>query len=333
VTNSEKFSNLSALENDNNPFYDPNAPVTKNQLEILISDWRNDSSQVNADAIIDANVSQIIDMSFLFYNLNSFNLDISGWDVSNVTDMSYMFYGATSFNQDISGWDISNVTNSEEFATDSGLKNSFNPFPGNPLTREELAHLIIAWAEDPYTDNNIRALENADVSEVIDMSSLFVAYREEVDEDCMNNIGDIDECTLTYTYENNIISGDAFFNIMHFSVDISRWDVSNVSNMNGMFMSSFGSAYSLDQNYFNVDIGAWDVSSVKNMSYMFWNATSFNQDISGWDVSNVDSMDVMFYGARSFNQDISGWDVSNVTNSEEFAADSVLLPENMPTFP
>jgi surface protein len=30
--------------------------------------------------------------------------------VSNVTDMSYMFYNAKAFNQDISKWDVSNVT-------------------------------------------------------------------------------------------------------------------------------------------------------------------------------------------------------------------------------
>ena len=34
---------------------------------------------------------------------------ISNWDVSNVTDMSYMFYRCESFNQDISKWNVSNV--------------------------------------------------------------------------------------------------------------------------------------------------------------------------------------------------------------------------------
>lgn len=40
---------------------------------------------------------------------NTFNKDISGWDVSNVTDMSEMFrYSA--FNGDISKWNVGNVT-------------------------------------------------------------------------------------------------------------------------------------------------------------------------------------------------------------------------------
>ena len=49
-------------------------------------------------------------MKFMFDQSNTFNGDISTWDVSSVTDMSYMFNYATSFNQDISGWDVSSVT-------------------------------------------------------------------------------------------------------------------------------------------------------------------------------------------------------------------------------
>ena len=41
---------------------------------------------------------------------------ISKWDVSNVTNMSEMFYKAKEFNQDISGWDVSKVTNCDDFS-------------------------------------------------------------------------------------------------------------------------------------------------------------------------------------------------------------------------
>jgi hypothetical protein len=54
-------------------------------------------------------VTNVTDMSYMFYCAYSFNQSIGDWDVSNVEDMSYMFYGAYSFNQYIGNWDVSNV--------------------------------------------------------------------------------------------------------------------------------------------------------------------------------------------------------------------------------
>ena len=90
-----------------------------------------------------------------------------------------------------------------------------------------------------------------------------------------------------------------------FNQDISSWDVSNVTNMEGFFLGAHS---------FNQDIGNWDVSKVINMRSLFIYARAFNQDISKWDVSNVTNMQNMFYEAYHFNKDISSWNTSNVTN-------------------
>ena len=87
-----------------------------------------------------------------------------------------------------------------------------------------------------------------------------------------------------------------------FNGDISRWNVGNVTNMQGMFKSS----------QFNGNISGWDVSNVTNMREMF-TFSQFNRDLSGWDVSNVQDMVWMFQNSQ-FNGDISGWNVSNVHN-------------------
>jgi surface protein len=87
--------------------------------------------------------------------------------------------------------------------------------------------------------------------------------------------------------------------------DINSWDVSAVTNMNGMFAEATA---------FNQDISAWDVSSVTTMSHMFYFASTFNQNISAWNVSKVTNMYAMFAIASAFNQNISAWDVSKVTS-------------------
>ena len=39
------------------------------------------------------NVSNVDNMSNMFYNCKKFDCDLSSWDVSNVNNMDFMFYG------------------------------------------------------------------------------------------------------------------------------------------------------------------------------------------------------------------------------------------------
>ena len=55
--------------------------------------------------------SIITDMSYLLSStFQSFNTDLSCWDVSKVTNMFGMFYLAKAFNNDLSSWNVSSVT-------------------------------------------------------------------------------------------------------------------------------------------------------------------------------------------------------------------------------
>ena len=116
----------------------------------------------------------------------------------------------------------------------------------------------------------------------------------------------------------------AFRNNSSFNQDISAWDVSNVTNMNGMFQS----ATSLTSVSFS------DTSSVTDMSFMFASTTNLTS-VSLSDTSNVTDMSYMFYFADAFNVDISSWNTSKVTNmkamfqvAESFNQDISSLPTN-----
>ena len=107
--------------------------------------------------------------------------------------------------------------------------------------------------------------------------------------------------------------------------DITKVVTSNVTYMRGMF-------YTLTNSVFNQNISSWDVSNVTDMIGVFHRANSFNQDISSWDVSNVQKMSDMFNTAKVFNQDISSWDVSNVTDCEGFSTGATAWTEPKPNF-
>ncbi|EXA67172.1 hypothetical protein J504_1121 [Acinetobacter baumannii 348935] len=98
---------------------------------------------------------------------------------------------------------------------------------------------------------------------------------------------------------------ERMFIIYPVKTDLTKWDISSVTNISYMF---------LDNTTFNQPIGNWNVSKVINMNYVFSGAAAFNQPIGNWDVSNVTTMRYMFSGAAAFNQPVGNWNVSNVTN-------------------
>lgn len=98
---------------------------------------------------------------------------------------------------------------------------------------------------------------------------------------------------------------------------IENWNTSKVTDMKNLISNAYfrtnSSAYGC-KCHFNEDISKWDVSNVTDMSGMFYDACEFNQDLSCWNVTSVIDMSNMFYNACKFNKDISKWDVSNVAD-------------------
>ena len=130
-------------------------------------------------------------------------------------------------------------------------------------------------------------------------------YKLEVNNDCIVdgtwNADVIDTSTLKTMY--NLFSGVTLLT----QLDLSGWDVSNVTNMNFMF-EDCSSLQSVG------DISNWDVSNVTNMSYMFYKCASLSQlDLTGWyttKVSNIASFSyysgiINYVGGRTIDEVIS----------------------------
>jgi len=96
-----------------------------------------------------------------------------------------------------------------------------------------------------------------------------------------------------------------YYSKYHPNGSLNWLDVSEITDMSFLFYKN---------EKFNGDISKWNVSSVTNMAGMFAESM-FNGDISKWDVSKVYSMAGMFAESK-FSQDISNWDLSKVAIKE-----------------
>ena len=126
----------------------------------------------------------VTNMSELFENNDSFNLDIGFWDTSNVTNMSYMFSGSTAFNQNIGSWDTSSVTNMNGLFNDATV---FNQDIGNWITSSvtEMNGMF-----SPTASFN-QDIGNWDTSKVTDMSYIFYvanSFNQNLSGWCVTNI-------------------------------------------------------------------------------------------------------------------------------------------------
>ena len=101
------------------------------------------------------------------------------------------------------------------------------------------------------------------------------------------------------------------------TIDVSKWDVSNVTNMKNMFA---------DTTIKQLKVSKWNVSNVTNMRRMFSNTENLKKiNVSKWDVSNVTNMKGMFSRTAIRELNIDKWDVSNVTDMSHMFSDSYHL--------
>ena len=246
-------------------------------------------------------VSKVRFMQYMFSGCVIFNGDLSHWDVSNVENMEGMFNGCENFNSDLSQWDVSNVEdmsqmfeyckNFEGKLLERWKEFDLNYVDGNPFNNCKSRP---SWAAEGYEAEADKQQYNFFPTTKEELKELVGKLIKERGNDA--DLNDIDTSQITdmsFLFENSKFNGD-----------ISKWDVSNVKNMDQMFISC---------QHFNSDLSCWNVSSVKSMTGMFMGCILFNIDLSKWDVSNVEWMNCMFDACKQFTgRGLDNWNVSNV---------------------
>ncbi len=308
-------------------------------------------SKLNSNATDSPDLSNVTDLSSMFYGCHIFNANINNWNTAQVTDMSYMFYATRTFNTPLNNWNVSNVTSMKYMFTVSKFNQPIGSWDVSRVT--DMSYMFYHYLDNYYSWNIFnQPIGSWDVSSVTDMSYMFFGtkyFNQPIGNWDVSNVTDMSYMFYGATSFNQPIgnwnvssvtnmqrmfSGDDYFNLnVPFNQPIGNWNVSNVTDMSYMFWECpnfnqpignwnvsnvttmegiFGSnSYSA----FNHPIGNWNVSSVTNMSAMFYGG-AFNQPINTWDVSNVTDMHYMFFAAYTFDQPLGDWDVSNVTNME-----------------
>jgi surface protein len=292
--------------------------LTKAELKALINAYDSIPTQANKEAIENANVSEIRDMSNLFYR-HHFDGDLSEWDTSKVTNMHSMFEDSKIASLPES-FDTSNVTDMNHMFLRSQITSLPESFDTSKVTnmrgmfqQTQITSLPESFDTSNVTDmhfmfyrSKITSLpESFDISKVTNMNEMF--YNSEI-------------TTLPESFDTSKVTNmNEMFHNSKITTLPESFDTSKVTNMAGMFWDS--KITSLP--------GSFDTSNVTNMSFMF-NHSEITSLPGSFDTSNVTDMYAMFFGTKHFNQDISHWDVSKVTDWSYFNYNSNLQTSHIP---
>jgi len=202
-----------------------------------------------------------VNMSNMFFTASAFNQNISSWNLSNVTNMTNMFQNATvfnngdlalgwttigtsgrpvnmsnmfrasEFNANISSWNMSNVTNMASMFQEAGSFNNGGAALGWTTigasgTQVDMSNMF--YDARSFNQN----ISNWNLSNVTNMSNMFRnAF-------AFNNGGVALGWTTIGASDTQVNMSNMFYDARSFNQNISSWDVSNVTNMTGMFLYS-----------------------------------------------------------------------------------------------
>ena len=276
------------------------------------------------------NTSRVELMNHLFYKCSALaEVDVSGFDTSKVTTMKSMFNTCSSLTSvDVSKWDTSKVTDMSYM------------FRNLNVEELDLTGLDLDSATDisyMFSGSTVKKVNTTgwDTESVTTTRGMFM------------NCYALEEITGSGAWylPNNT---DMYYMFQKCypleTLDVSNWDCSNVTTMQGTFFQCTGlktvtgignwdtskvtTMYGMFNNDYNLTslegIGNWDTGNVEIMSFLFWNCHSLPElDIGSWNTGKVKEFNSMFSGSGHnagemifTHLPVENWDVSSAVNME-----------------
>lgn len=222
-------------------------------------------------------------------------LEVSSWGPLNLTSSSKCFFGCSNFT--CTATDIF-IKNDSDF---SELFRNCNLFDGTSMdlldvsTATNMAQMFRhnSGVNDVFNVD----LNGWDVSGVTNFSLMFQRCR------VLNSSFSAWDVSSGQQF-NGMFEGCSAFQ----GNGLENWLTPNMTTCAEMFIQCA---------VFNADVSGFDVSGVTNMNGVFRQCNAFNQDLSGWDVTGVTNMNNMFEDTL-IDFSFAGWDVTSLTTANNF---------------
>jgi surface protein len=253
---------------------------------VILSD-PDSSDDVNSKICTKINGIPVIDSSYMFYQSNAQNIDVSSFNTSYIIRMKGMFMSSQANDLDLSDFDTSNVTTMSRMFMGSAAKTvDMSGFDTQNLTN--MSYM--------FRNSNIEQidLKNFDTSKVTTFYHTFYSAKATV----------IDVSTLDTRSAENM--SDMFRGVKIAELDVSSFDTSNVTDFGHMFQTS---------NIPAIDLSNFNTSNATTMRSMFYSSKFEKLDLSNFNTSNVIDMSHMFRENNLVElKGLEKFDTSKVTN-------------------
>lgn len=277
------------------------------------------------------NTSSVTAMSGVFNNADAFNGDVSTWNTSNVTGSLFSLFSRTSFNGDLSNWDVSGVTSLHNtFA--------YSPFNNNSIVNWNVGNVGSmqgTFAGTPF-NQDISLWNTANVTTMANMFSQNSAFNQPIGSWNVSNVTNMQFMFYrSYGFDQDLSSWDVSsvttmagmwmenFDNAKTNINIDGWTTTSLTSLSETFKNSRG---------ITMDLSGWDVSNVTTFNAMS-PFGKLNFDVSSWAVQGVVNLNQAFLSTSTDQQfvdqwDFSGWNISQATNLTNFIANRTLKTHN-----